>query len=75
MTAAAPARAEKYEHLGVYSAAGLGRLLREAGLNLASFLFFYFPQGTVSKIRADARIGFLGTRLASTVAVEAVKPG
>jgi ubiquinone/menaquinone biosynthesis C-methylase UbiE len=65
----------KYEHLGVYSAAGLSRLLREAGLDIASFLFFYFPQGTVAKIPAGARIGFLKNRLASTVAVEAVRPG
>lgn len=65
----------KYEHLGAYSAAELRRLLRQAGLNVLSLLFFYFPQGTVAKIPGHGRIGFLGDRFASTVAVEAAKPG
>jgi ubiquinone/menaquinone biosynthesis C-methylase UbiE len=65
----------KYEHLGIYSAAVLRRLFREAGLNVLSLLFFYFPQGTVTKIPGAGRIGFLGDRFASTVAVEAAKPG
>jgi ubiquinone/menaquinone biosynthesis C-methylase UbiE len=64
----------KYAHLGVYSAAGLKRLAGRAGLRAASVLFFFFPQGTVSRIPGDARIGFLRDRLASTVAVEAAKP-
>ncbi len=64
----------KYEHLGAYSAAGLSGLLRRAGLSVGSLLFFYFPQGTVSRITGDDRIGWLRNRLASTVAVEAVKP-
>jgi len=35
----------KHGRLGVYSAAALRWLLREAGLTVASLLFFYFPQG------------------------------
>ena len=34
----------KYEHLGVYSAAGLGGLLRQAGLSIGSLLFSIFPR-------------------------------
>ena len=66
---------KKHEHLGVYSAAALRRLLTETGLSVLSLLFFYFPQGTVTKVAGDARIGFLGDRIASTIAAEAVKPG
>jgi len=65
----------KYRHLGVYSASTLGGLGAEAGLEIASFLFFHFPVGTVSKVRRGYRTGLLNDRLASTVAVEAVKPG
>jgi len=64
----------KYRHLGVYSASILGGLIREAGLEIVSSLFFHFPQGTVSRIRRGFRVGSLNDRLASTVAVEAVKP-
>jgi len=65
----------KYRHLSVYSAAELRRLFTAAGLRVASLLFFYFPLRTVVKIPGDARVGFLGDRLSSTVAVEGVKPG
>jgi ubiquinone/menaquinone biosynthesis C-methylase UbiE len=64
----------KYRHLGSYSAAALRRLIREAGLEAASLLFFYFPTGKVSETRGDARVGWFRKRLAATVAVEAVKP-
>jgi ubiquinone/menaquinone biosynthesis C-methylase UbiE len=65
----------KYKHLSVYSAAELRWLFKAAGLRVASLLFFYFPLRTVVKIPGDARIGWLGDRLSSSVAVEGVKPG
>jgi ubiquinone/menaquinone biosynthesis C-methylase UbiE len=69
------AERRKYKHLRVYSAGRLRRLLSEAGLNVQSMLFFYFPAGRVYRIAGGARAGFLPRRLSATVAVEAVKPG
>jgi ubiquinone/menaquinone biosynthesis C-methylase UbiE len=66
---------QKYRHLSIYSAAQLRQLLRVAGLTVVSLLFFYFPQGAVARISGDGQIGFLGDRLSSTIAVEALKPG
>lgn len=65
----------KYEQLGIYSAAGLRRLLKAADLSITCLLFFYFPLGTVSKIPGAGRVPFPEDRLSATVAVEAVKPG
>jgi ubiquinone/menaquinone biosynthesis C-methylase UbiE len=69
-----PLERRKYRHLGVYSAEALRRLLLEAGLGVASLLFFYFPTGKVAAFPGDARVRFFQKRLATTVAAEAVKP-
>lgn len=68
------AERKKYRHLGVYSADRLRREFHAAGAAIRSTLFLFYPVGKISLRTGDSRLRLIDKWLATTVAVEAVKP-
>jgi ubiquinone/menaquinone biosynthesis C-methylase UbiE/uncharacterized protein YbaR (Trm112 family) len=68
------AERKKYKHLGVYSADRLRDEFQAAGATVRSILFLFYPVGKVRTRPGDSRLRLVDKWLATTVAVEAVKP-
>jgi SAM-dependent methyltransferase len=68
------AERKKYRHLGVYSADRLRHEFHAAGALVRSVLFLHYPIGKARGGPGDSRLRLIDKCLATTVAVEAVKP-
>ncbi len=68
------AERKKYRHLGVYTADKLRLEFSAAGASVRSTLFLYYPIGKVRMRPGDTRLRLIDKCLATTMAVEAVKP-
>jgi 2-polyprenyl-3-methyl-5-hydroxy-6-metoxy-1,4-benzoquinol methylase len=64
---------KKYGRLGLHTADGLRQGLQAAGARVQTVLFLHYPIGKVKRIAGDRNFACIDMRLASTVAVEAVK--
>ncbi len=64
----------KYRHLRVYAAEELRQFFLSAGCQVESVLFLHFPFGKARRVRGNETLHFFNRHLATTIAVEAVKP-
>jgi ubiquinone/menaquinone biosynthesis C-methylase UbiE len=64
----------KYRHLRVYTAEEIRQFFLSAGCQVESFLFLHFPFGKVRRVRGEEILHFFNRHLATTFAIEAVKP-
>jgi 2-polyprenyl-3-methyl-5-hydroxy-6-metoxy-1,4-benzoquinol methylase len=64
-----------YRHFRLYPLAELSALVAGAGGVMRGTTFLYYPLGRAALVRGDKRPGLVRRRFASTVIVDAVRPG